>query len=123
MREVAPGDIVFSFSDTFIGAIGIAASHAYEAPKPLEFGRTGAYWDNIGWRVDVRFAELRGPIRPADHMSQLAAKLPNRYAPLQENGAGLEGVYLTLLPSDFAETLVDLIGREARMVCRDAARF
>lgn len=116
MREVAPGDVVFSFSDTFIKAIGIAVSHAYEAPKPLEFGQTGAYWDNIGWRVDVRFAELRGPIKPADHMAQLSPKLPTRYAPLQENGAGLQSVYLTLLPNDFAETLVDLIGREARTI-------
>jgi putative restriction endonuclease len=28
MREVAPGELVFSFADTLIRAIGIAASHA-----------------------------------------------------------------------------------------------
>jgi putative restriction endonuclease len=59
MRGVAPGDVVFSFADTRVRAIGIAASHAHEAPKPMEFGQTGAYWDTIGWRVDVKFAELR----------------------------------------------------------------
>lgn len=118
MREVAPGDVIFSFSDTYIKAIGIAASHAYEAPKPLEFGQAGAYWDNIGWRVDVRFVELRGPIKPAEHMAQLAPKLPARYAPLQESGTGLQSVYLTVLPDDFAEALVDLIGREARTIIR-----
>jgi putative restriction endonuclease len=31
MREVAPGDLIFSFADTLIPAIGIARSHAYEA--------------------------------------------------------------------------------------------
>ena len=62
MREVAPGDVVFSFANTLIRAIGIAASHAYEAPKPLEFGQAGAYWDKIGWRLDMRFSELRLPI-------------------------------------------------------------
>jgi hypothetical protein len=116
MREVAPGDVVFSFADTHIKAIGIAASHAYEAPKPREFGQAGAYWDNIGWRVDVRFSELHGPIKPSEHMAQLAPRLPDRYAPLQENGGGLQGVYLTLLPDDFATTLADLIGREARTI-------
>lgn len=116
MREVAPGDVVFSFSDTWIKAIGIAVSHAYEAPKPREFGQTGAYWDNIGWRVEVRFAELRGPIRPAEHMGQLGPLLPARYAPLQQNGGGLPGVYLTQLPDGFATTLADLIGREARTI-------
>jgi putative restriction endonuclease len=44
MRVVAPGDVVFSFADTKIKAVGIIASHGYEAPKPMEFGSTGAYW-------------------------------------------------------------------------------
>lgn len=86
MREVAPGDVIFSFADTYIKAIGFAASHAYEAPKPLEFGQTGAYWDKIGWRVDVRFVELRLPICPADHMAVLAPLLPGRYSPLRAEG-------------------------------------
>lgn len=116
MREVAPGDVIFSFADTLIKAIGIASSHAYEAPKPLEFGQAGAYWDKIGWRVDVRFSELQGPIKPAAHMAQLAPHLPSKYAPLQANGNGLQGVYLTLLPDEFAFALVDLIGREGRMI-------
>lgn len=48
MREVAPGDFVFSFADGYIKALGIIASHGYEAPKPNEFGQVGAYWDRIG---------------------------------------------------------------------------
>lgn len=116
MREVAPGDAIFSFSDTLIKAIGIAVSHAYEAPKPLEFGSAGAYWDKIGWRVDVQFSELRGPIKPSMHMEQIGPRLPQRYAPLQKNGSGLQGVYLTLLPDDLGRELVDLIGREARTI-------
>lgn len=114
MREVAPGDVVFSFADAVIRALGIAASHAYEAPKPLEFGQTGAYWDKIGWRIDVRFSELRLPIKPSVHMTVLAPLLPDRYAPLRANGAGLQSVYLTRLPDRFAAALVDLLGAEAR---------
>jgi hypothetical protein len=37
MREVAPGDLIFSFMDTRILAIGIAQSYCWESPKPLEF--------------------------------------------------------------------------------------
>lgn len=114
MREVAPGDTVFSFADTQIRAIGMVASHAYEAPKPLEFGQTGAYWDNIGWRVDVRFAELRLPVRPSEHMNVLAPLLPERYSPLLPTGSGLQSVYLTRMSEPFASALVDLIGAEAR---------
>lgn len=118
MREVMPDDIIFSFSNTHIRAIGVAATHAYEAPKPLEFARAGAYWNNIGWRVDVRFFELRLPARPADHMSVLAPLLPFKYAPLRPNGAGLQSVYLTHLPKDFAAALIDLVGAEAHTLVR-----
>jgi putative restriction endonuclease len=118
MREVAPGDIVFSFADTFIKAIGIAASNAYEAPKPLEFGQAGAYWDTIGWRVDVRFTELRLPIRPVEHMQVLGPLLPELYSPLQRDGRGLQGVYLTRLNASLAGALVDILGAEARGLVR-----
>ena len=114
MREVAPGDVIFSFANTRIGAVGIARSHAYEAPKPLEFGQAGAYWDTIGWRLDVAFTELRNSIRPADHMATLAPHLPDRYAPLRPNGAGLQSVYLTRLSEHFSAALIDLLGAEAR---------
>src|SRR5258708_15103363 len=118
MREVAPGDVVLSFADTRIKAIGIARSNAYEAPKPLEFGQTGAYWEQIGWRVDVGFIELRRPIRPSEYMDVLAPLLPSKYAPLRSIGTGLQSVYLTRLPEALAAALIDLIGVEARDIIR-----
>jgi hypothetical protein len=118
MREVAPGDAIFSFADAHIKAIGIAASHAYEAPKPLEFGAAGAYWDKIGWRVDVYFNELRTKIRPSEHMVILAPLLAPKYAPLTTNGSGLQSVYLANISEGMAGALVDLIGREAHDILR-----
>jgi hypothetical protein len=118
MREVAPGDVIFSFADTYVKAIGFAASFAYEAPKPLEFGRAGAYWDRIGWRVDVQFVELRLPMRPSQNMEALRAHLPQRYAPLRPTGEGLQSVYLTTVDPAFAGAIIDLIGAEARDIVR-----
>ncbi len=62
MREVSPGDLVFSFCDTFIKAIGIARSYCIEAPKPAEFGAAGPNWSQIGWRVQIEWKTqvLRG---------------------------------------------------------------
>ncbi|RLA49744.1 MAG: HNH endonuclease [Gammaproteobacteria bacterium] len=114
MREVAPGDAVFSFQGTYIRAIGIARSSAYESPKPPEFGRAGPNWSNIGWRVDVHFIFLNNQIRPADFMHQLGPALPERYSPLQAIGRGNQGVYLTRVSPQLAAVLVSLIGREAR---------
>lgn len=105
---------MFSFADTLIRAIGIAASHAYEAPKPLECGQAGACWDKIGRCVDVRFSELRLSVKPSSHMDVLKPLLPDRYAPLRGNCAGLQSVYLTRIPDRMAAALVDLLGAEAR---------
>jgi hypothetical protein len=55
MREVSPGDIVLSFVDTRIEAIGIAQSYCWESPKPREFGSAGQNWEDIGWKVLVGF--------------------------------------------------------------------
>ena len=114
MKEVAPGDVIFSFSDTRIPAIGRAISGAYEAPKPLEFGQVGAYWELIGWRIDVDFLQLAHSIRPIEHIDRLRPYLPNKYSPLQPNGNGLQSVYLTELGERLASQLIDLIGTEAR---------
>jgi putative restriction endonuclease len=121
MKEVSPGDLVFSFSDTRIPAIGVALSNAYEAPKPLEFGQVGAYWDLVGWRINVRFTMLTQSIRPVEHIERLRPYLPSKYAPLQPNGAGLQSVYLTALPELLASQLIDLIGSQARGILQSWA--
>lgn len=113
MREVAPGDLVFSFQGAYIRAIGVARSTAYEAPKPREFGAAGPNWSHIGWRVDVHFHQLLNQIRPANHIDLLRRALPDQYSPLQQTGRGNQGVYLTLLSHDLANLLANLIGTEA----------
>jgi len=112
MREVAPGDLIFSFMDTRILAVGIAQSYCWESPKPLEFGNAGQNWENIGWKVKVNFRELSNKVRPKDHIGILRPLLPDRYSPLQPNGNGLQSVYLTEVPTRLAEVLIGLIGQE-----------
>lgn len=114
MREVAPGDLIFSFADTFIRAIGIAKSHCYECPKPIEFGSVGMYWNMVGWRIDVEYTTIGNPIRPMNHIEILRPLLPTRYSPLRDNGHGIQSVYLTAVPEPLAMALVGLIGYEAR---------
>ena len=113
MREVSPGDLIFSFKDTRILAIGIAQSYCWENPKPIEFGNSGQNWENIGWKVKVNFTEIKNSIRPKEHMTVLGPYLPDKYSPLQPNGNGLQSLYLTELPIPFAEVLIGLIGHEA----------
>jgi len=105
MQEVLPGDLVFSFCDTFIKAVGIVQRPAITAPKP-NFRSAGSNWSDEGWYVEVEFAELEKPIRPRDYMDQIRPLLADKYAPLQENGNGLQGIYLTEISKAFGELLI-----------------
>lgn len=122
MREVAPGDLIFSFVDTRIVGIGVAQSYCWESPKPAEFGNAGQNWENVGWRAKVLFTPLANRIRPKDHMEVLRDLLPEKYSPLQPNGNGLQSVYLTELPSSFAEVLLGIIGAEVASILQSALK-
>ncbi len=110
MREVAPGDIVFSFCNTRIQALGVVTGPAQTAPKP-DFGNAGGYWSKEGWFVPVYYVAFDSPIRPKDHIEILRLFLPQKYSPLQLNGDGLQGVYLTSVPDVLADALIALIGQ------------
>lgn len=116
MTLVSIGDVVFSFKDTLIKAIGIVTRGGYSNNKPYNFGEVGDYWDAEGWCVDVDFHELKNSIRPKNHMDRLASTLPSKYSPLQENGNGNQGAYLAEIPFDMAQILINLIGNEAQNV-------
>jgi len=110
MREVSPGDIVFSFCDTRIKAIGVVTAVAQTGPKP-DFGAAGSNWSKEGWFVPVDYCVLSNQIRPMDHAELLRPLLPSRYSPLQPDGRGLQSVYLAEVPSALADALIGLIGQ------------
>lgn len=111
MQEARPGDIVFSFADTRIKALGMVTGPAQTAPKP-DFGNAGAYWSKEGWFVPVYYVLFDLPIRPKDHIDVLRPFLPPRYSPLQASGDGLQGIYLTSVPENLADALIALIGQQ-----------
>ncbi|OWY70610.1 HNH endonuclease [cyanobacterium TDX16] len=109
MREVSPGDRVFSFRDTLISAVSIASSHCYESPKPAEFGTAGRNWANLGWKVDVVYKIVEKPLRPKDHIESIRPLLPAKYSPLHESGDGLQSVYLAEISQELADHLLGLL--------------
>ena len=96
MQVVRSGDLIFSFCDTKIKAVGVATGSAQTADKP-NFGGAGDNWQKEGWLVPVEFAEVDTDVRPKDFIKELRSHLPERYSPLQSNGNGNQGVYLTAI--------------------------
>ncbi len=110
MELVESGDIVFSFANTFIGAIGVVGGTARSVNKPKVFGKSGENWSDDGWFVPVDFTVVQDPIRPKEHMRLLASLLPRKYSPISSEGRGRQGVYLAEVPLEMATALLGLLG-------------
>lgn len=117
MQEVAVGDVIFSFCDTRIKAIGVVVGQAQTSPKP-DFGAVGASWSHEGWLVSVEFKELQSQIRPKDSITLIRPHLPAKYSPLQDSGDGLQSVYLAEISESMAAVLAELIGAEYSAVLK-----
>ena len=109
MTETKPGDVVFSFKDTYVKAVGIVVGRAETVTKPTEFNSVENQWGQDGWFVPVLFTERERPIRPKNHMEYLRPTLPKKYSPIQVNGNGLQSVYLAKVPPDMASVLTTLL--------------
>lgn len=105
MEQVEPGDIVFSYCDASIKAIGVVQRKAETAPKP-DFRNAGSNWANEGWYVSVEFKEALNPIKPKKYLDQLRPFIGEKYSPLRANGDGKQGVYLAAIKPKFAELLI-----------------
>lgn len=115
MTKVSPGDIVFSYADAEIRAIGVATARASAAPKPSEFGQAGTNWENDGWFVPVEFKLVDRPLRPKDHMEVIAPLLPEKYSPIQANGNGNQTAYLASISEAMAVKLVALLNASSML--------
>lgn len=116
MKLVRPGDVVFSYADGRIGAIGHVIQAASASPKPTEFGSVGGYWSNEGWLVDLYFAPAPKPLSPKVHIDAIAPLLPTRYSPIQPNGNGNQVCYLAGISDALGHLLLTLMGVEAAPV-------
>lgn len=110
MRRTLLGDVVFSYANGRLGAIGRVSEAASASPKPTEFGNVGDYWSDEGWLVGVDFREVPNPIRPKDRIETIGPMLPARNSPIQANGNGNQGCYLAGISDALGLLLLALLG-------------
>lgn len=110
MKRVRPGDIVFSYADAQIRAVGLCTAPAALMPKPSEFGAAGDAWQAEGWKVPVSFTALKTSLRPKHHMKILAPLLPEKYSPIRATGDGNQAAYLAAVPLAMAHALIQMLG-------------
>jgi putative restriction endonuclease len=117
MLAAQAGDIVFSFADAVVGAVGIVLGRAREIPEPPESGATTGKRKIVsGWQVPVRFIEFEQPLRTMEHAKDLASVRPKKHAPLRPSGVGVRGVYLSAVPDAMVIVLRRLLGGQVETV-------
>lgn len=109
MKKLRPGDIVFSYANAVIAAVGVAQTHCYSFPKPIEFGNAGSNWSDEGWKVDVAYRKLEQPVRTMDHIQKLRKLLPSTKSPIKQDTGGANQAYLFQIELPFAKALAQLI--------------
>ena len=108
LRDVRQGDLVFSFADARVQAVGVARQPCYSCPKPDEFGKVGEAWNDLGWRVDVDFTRFPKPLRIKEVIGKIRPLLTERYSPLKPTGDGNQNVYLAEIPRALAAEVINL---------------
>jgi HNH endonuclease len=106
MTLVQPGDIIFSYAQKAIGALGIASSTAYDFKKPINFAE--GIWDEAGWRVEVEYRTLSKPLVLADVIPKLTPLLPAYRSPISSSNTPNQG-YLYAIPPGAGQLLLDSI--------------
>jgi putative restriction endonuclease len=122
VTRTRPGDVVFSYANAEIDAIGVVMERVRSAPIPTEAGRTAELGQtDEGWLLPVRFERLSRPLVVKDHMRELRALLPARQSPIRATGNDKPGVYLTEIPSNTATMLGDLLGGQLQGLTEEIA--
>lgn len=120
MKGVMPGDVVFSYANSLIIALGVAQTHCYTFPKPTEFGNAGGNWSNEGWKVDVKYTKLSNPIRTIDRIGEIRHLLPKNFSPIRPQNGHANQAYLFQIDRPFALKLASMIDHHAvRLIDQD----
>ena len=126
MTAVTPGDIVFSYSGTFIKAVGVPTAFADTTRKPEDLEPARGYWRDEGWLVKILYYELKKPIKPKDFFDEIKPTLPEKYSPLLKKGKkagdGVQTFYLVQLPNEMANLLLSKIAAEDRQAITELSR-
>lgn len=106
MTLIKPGDLIFSFHNSKIQALGIAIDIAHSDSKP-DFGNKGQHWSDIGWRVNVEYKYVQSPFTPLEYANEIESLLPEKHSPLDKNLRGVQA-YLFSISDQLGELLLTL---------------
>ena len=104
-------DLIFSYSNTLIKAVGLVQSDLIEEKKPEDFKASNKHWGEDGYLIKVEWVLIKKPLHPKTFFDQLKILLPVKHSPLASNGNGNQNIYLSSISQAAAELLIQLISQ------------
>jgi hypothetical protein len=86
MKDVRPGDVIFSCVGGKIVSVSVARTAAYESSRPNDLGE--GLWEDAGKNVDVEYCDLPIAGSVAEVVAKTQPLLPEKYSRLNRNGTG-----------------------------------
>lgn len=103
VAKVRPGDVIVSYAEQHVRAIGVASSSAVNSPPKPGYPEKG--WSDLGWEVSVRWERLPLPFSLRPFMDTIHGFLAPKNAPLQPNG-NAQLAYLSAISREFGGWLL-----------------
>lgn len=107
VTSMLPGDVVLSFADAAVRAVGVVLGRAREAPRAGESGTAAA--TGRGWQVPVKYMALERALVVKEHAAQLSAVLPRTHSPIGAAGEANPKVHLAPVPGPLAAKVCELL--------------
>ncbi|MFA0571573.1 Shedu immune nuclease family protein [Vibrio splendidus] len=107
MTKLSVGDVIFSYSDRQIKAIGTVKSSHTEANRPASSDLSFSSQQS-GWLVRVGWEKLDNPFFPKEYIEDIAPILPSKRSPLRNNGMANQ-IYLTEISDNLANFITDTL--------------
>lgn len=118
VAKVRPGDVIISYAERHVRAVGIARSHVFNSdPKP---GYPAMGWDKPGWEVSVQWERLPLAFSLKPYVEKIREFLASKNAPLKANGDA-QMAYLSAISEEFGTWLLRNIEANEALVVSTAA--
>jgi putative restriction endonuclease len=108
LKRIKPLDIIFSWADGRIGAVGVVQEEYKTSKRPLHRAYKANDWSNEGWRVPIDWITIQTALYTKAHFDDLKPFLPEKYSPLKSNGDG-QLRYLSKISDDLGNLILALV--------------
>lgn len=120
VAKVRPGDVIFSYAEQHVRAVGVARTHAFTTAAKPGYAEMG--WGQEGWEVSIQWEQLPTGFSVKPYIDVVRPFLAAKHAPLKNNGDA-QLAYLSSISDEFGTWLLHNVGVNETLLVGRAAEL